>query len=116
MRRWLGWLLRLVVLAFVCIGVSGTVRNALAHLSQHDWHVHSGWLIGAGVLYVVGLAPIAWFFQRALAALGYPTPFSAALRAYFLGHVGKYVPGKAIAVLMRVVGVRRWVPSWRVVF
>jgi glycosyltransferase 2 family protein len=114
-RRWLLWMLRLLVLALVCLGVSGTVRSALAQLSQRDWHVRWEWLIVAGIFYVIGLAPIAWFFQRALAALGYPTPFSAALRAYFLGHVGKYVPGKAIAVLMRVIGVRRWVPSWRVV-
>lgn len=38
----------------------------------------------------------------------------ATLRAYFLGHLGKYVPGKALVVILRVAGVKRWVPSLRV--
>jgi uncharacterized membrane protein YbhN (UPF0104 family) len=57
---------------------------------------------------------MGWFWQRALAALGSPTPLAPALRAYFLGHLGKYVPGKAMSVILRVAGVRKWVPSMRV--
>jgi uncharacterized membrane protein YbhN (UPF0104 family) len=83
-------------------------------LSQHDWHVQPGWLFVAGALYIVGLMPMAWFWQRALAALGQPAPLVAVIRAYFLGHLGKYVPGKALAVIMRVAGVRAWVTSIRV--
>ena len=98
----------------VCIGVSGTVRGALAQLSQHEWHVRPGWLIAAGALYAIGLVPMAWFWYRALAALGQPAPWLATLRAYFLGHLGKYVPGKAMAVVLRVAAVRKWVSSIRI--
>ena len=38
----------------------------------------------------------------------------ATLRAYFLGHMGKYVPGKAMAVILRIAAVRQWVPSMRI--
>jgi uncharacterized membrane protein YbhN (UPF0104 family) len=112
-RRWVIWALRIVVLVVVCLGVSGTVRNALAQLSQHEWHVRPAWLAAAGALYVIGLFPMAWFWYRALAALGQPAPWNAALRAYYLGHLGKYVPGKAMAVILRVAAVRKWVPSMR---
>jgi hypothetical protein len=113
-RRWIAWIVRVVVLVLVCLGVSGTVRNALAQLSQHDWHVQPGWLIASGALYVVGLVPMAWFWQRALAALGQPAPLPVVIRAYFLGHLGKYVPGKALAVILRVAGVAPWVKSIRI--
>jgi uncharacterized membrane protein YbhN (UPF0104 family) len=57
---------------------------------------------------------MAWFWHRALAALGQPAPWQPTLRAYFMGHVGKYVPGKAMAVVLRVAGVRKWVTSIRI--
>ncbi len=113
-RRWLVWSLRIVVLVLVCVGVRGTVLKALDQLSQHEWHVHPTWLVAAGGLYAFGLMPMAWFWHRALASLGQPTPWAATLRAYFLGHLGKYVPGKAMAAILRIAAVRKWVPSMRI--
>jgi len=112
-RRWLIWAFRIAVLVIVCIGVGGTVRNALDQLSQHEWRVRPAWLIAAGALYAAGLMPMAWFWYRTLTALGQPAPWKATLRAYYLGHLGKYVPGKAMAVILRVAAVRKWVPSMR---
>jgi uncharacterized membrane protein YbhN (UPF0104 family) len=107
-------MIRLVVVVLVGLGVSGTVRAALDQLSQHDWHVRPAWLVVSGLLYVMGLVPMAWFWHIALASLGQPAPWHAVLRAYFLGHLGKYVPGKALAVVLRVAGVAPWVKSVRI--
>ena len=46
--------------------------------------------------------------------LAVPRRWSIALFAYFLGHIGKYVPGKAMSVILRVAAVRKWVPSMRI--
>ncbi len=97
----------------VAWGVSGTVRGASAKLSEHEWHVQPAWLVFSGLLYAFGLVPMGWFWNRTLFALGFMPPFPATLRAYFLGHLGKYVPGKAMSVILRVATVRRWVPSMR---
>jgi hypothetical protein len=113
-RRWIVWSLRVVVLVVVCVGVGGTVQNALDQLANQQWHLRPTWLVVAGVLYAIGLVPMAWFWYRLLHSLAQPTPWPATLRAYFLGHLGKYVPGKAMAVILRVAAVRRWVPSMRV--
>ncbi len=113
-RRLLVWTLRLAALLLVGWGVSGSVRGALAQLSQHEWRVQPVWLLISGSLYGLGLVPMGWFWRRTLNALGYPTPLLAALRAYFLGHLGKYVPGKAMSVILRVATIRKWVPSMRV--
>jgi uncharacterized membrane protein YbhN (UPF0104 family) len=113
-RRWIIWAFRIGVLVLVLLGVRGTVVNAWDRLSQHEWHLQPGWLIAAGALYAVGLVPMAWFWWRALASLGQPAPWPATLRAYFVGHLGKYVPGKALAVILRVAAVGKWVRSIRV--
>ena len=103
-----------MALVVVGWGVSGSVRGAFAQLAQHEWHVHPVWIVASGALYLFGMTPMGWFWGRTLAALGHPTPPCASMRAYFLGHLGKYVPGKAMSVILRVAAVRKWVPSMRV--
>jgi uncharacterized membrane protein YbhN (UPF0104 family) len=112
-RRSVVWGLRALILVLVFLGVSGTVRGAIDELAQYEWHIRPGWLVVAGLIYAIGLVPMAWFWHRALAALGQPAPWPATLRAYFLGHIGKYVPGKAMAVVLRIAGVRKWITSIR---
>ena len=41
------------------------------------------------------------FWHRTLRALGQPVSLAQALRAYYIGHLGKYVPGKAMVVILR---------------
>jgi uncharacterized membrane protein YbhN (UPF0104 family) len=95
--------------------VSGTVRNALAQLSEYEWTVRPVWLVVSGVFYAVGMAPMGWFWRRTLGALGYRAPLMATLRAYYFSQLGKYVPGKAMVIVLRVAAVRRWAPSMRLV-
>ncbi|MCC7476737.1 MAG: flippase-like domain-containing protein [Pirellulales bacterium] len=112
-RRSIVWLLRIAAIVLVGWGVSGSVRGGMDQLSRHEWHVRPTWLILSGALYAIGLVPMGLYWRSVLAALGSPMPARAALRAYFLGHIGKYVPGKAMSVILRVATVRRWVPSMR---
>jgi hypothetical protein len=91
------WLFGLVVVLAVSWRFSGDLRN------PQLWSrpVHFGWLVLSGVLYLAGLAFSAAYWIRLLGHLGYRPPLSMSLRAYYLGHMGKYVPGKAWAVLLR---------------
>jgi uncharacterized membrane protein YbhN (UPF0104 family) len=68
--------------------------------------LHPGWLLLSGVLYLLGLGFSALYWDRLLGHLGARPPLSAALRAYFLGHLGKYLPGKAWALFIRASLVR----------
>src|SRR5262249_44929851 len=55
----------------------------------------------SGVLYLAGIGLSAVFWIRLLRLLGqHPQPLGAA-RAYYIGHLGKYIPGKAWALLLR---------------
>jgi glycosyltransferase 2 family protein len=106
--------LRIAALLLVGWFVHGSVSDAFGKLSQHEWHVQPAWLVAAGAIYAIGLTPMGWFWQQTLTALGCPTPLGPAMCAYFLGHLGKYVPGKAMSVILRVAAVRKWVTSTRI--
>jgi uncharacterized membrane protein YbhN (UPF0104 family) len=65
------------------------------------WHSRPGWLAGSAPLYLGGLCFYLTFWLVLLRALGQrPLPVPAA-RAYFAGHLAKYVPGKAWALVLR---------------
>ncbi len=69
--------------------------------------LNAGWLLLSGLLYVLGLGLSALYWYRLLVHLGAHPPLGAALRSYYLGHLGKYLPGKAWAVFLRTSLVRR---------
>jgi uncharacterized membrane protein YbhN (UPF0104 family) len=64
--------------------------------------VEPAWVVLGGLLYLAGLSACGVFFARIMTAS--PTPVSpwASVRAYLISHLGKYVPGKAMVVVMRV--------------
>lgn len=95
---------RLAVLTLVGIGIWQTVRKALAELEvqQFSWRqVEFHWLAISGVVYLAATAPCWVFWQRTLQAMGQRPGWLESLRAYYIGHLGKYVPGKAFVVVIR---------------
>ncbi len=68
-----------------------------ASLSQ----IHVGWLALSSVVYAVGWIPSAWFWHRMMQVMGGDIRFRDTTRAYYCGHLGKYVPGKAMVLIIR---------------
>jgi hypothetical protein len=60
-----------------------------------------GWVLLAAVLYLIGLFFSALTWRRLLVHAGYRPPMLATARAYYIGHLGKYLPGKAWALFLR---------------
>ena len=52
------------------------------------------------------MLPMWWFWYRTLQAFGQAPEGLSSLRAFFIGHLGKYVPGKAMVVVLRTALVR----------
>ncbi len=106
-RRWWGWVkpvVRLVILVLVTWGIWKTARQAQGEITaqQFAWtQVAVPWLGLAGLLYVGGLAPCWVFWHRALWAMGQRPRWRESLRAHWIGHLGKYIPGKAMVVILR---------------
>lgn len=81
-------------------------------VARHGWQLWTGFEWDARPLNWVSLAlavatsliawlPSLWYWRELMAALGATAPWRQAARAYYCGHLGKYVPGKGAAIIIR---------------
>ncbi|NLX96151.1 MAG: flippase-like domain-containing protein [Rhodopirellula sp.] len=100
-KRWLIRTIKLLVLVLVVWAVRRTLIDAWNQLDEHRWHLEPIWLGASAGLYLAGLLPAALFWHRVLHILGQRARLRDTMRAYYIGHLGKYVPGKAMVVVLR---------------
>jgi glycosyltransferase 2 family protein len=84
----------------------------LENQARDFWKAAPLGLATAAACYAVGMLPASLYWRRCLFALGQPAPTSVILWAYFCGNLGKYFPGKAMVIFLRLsilvpYGVRR---------
>jgi uncharacterized membrane protein YbhN (UPF0104 family) len=104
-RKW--WpVFKAVFAVAILLAVGRLFARDLRGLNLEERSLHPGWLAVSGLLYVLGLGLSAWFWFRLLRALGQRPSGLAAVRAYYVGHLGKYLPGKAWALIMRTTMIR----------
>jgi glycosyltransferase 2 family protein len=92
-----------MVAVLVLWAVGRHVRRAWIDLSARQEHLNFelAWLVGSGLLYLAGLLAYGRFYERILRCSPTPVGLGPALRAYVVSHLGKYVPGKAMVVVIR---------------
>jgi uncharacterized membrane protein YbhN (UPF0104 family) len=100
-RRWLAPAIKIAVVALVIWGVRRSLIENIEQFDQLSARIRWPWFIFAGAIYLVSLLPAVHIWRLALGALGQHPSFGATLRAYSIGHLGKYVPGKAMVVVIR---------------
>jgi uncharacterized membrane protein YbhN (UPF0104 family) len=59
------------------------------------------WVAAAAASYTAGWLPSVWFWRRLMRRCGARVGWFDTLRAYFCGHLGKYVPGKGMVLVIR---------------
>lgn len=99
-RRWwpvVKWSLFAVMMYFVVQRAMGLWQSSPSTPPQIDIR----WLIPAAVLYLAGWLPSVWFWRALLIRLDQHPGRYESIRAYFVGHIGKYVPGKALVLVIR---------------
>lgn len=110
LRRYAPLVVKLCIVALVIWGGHRTIAAAMSELQQkHHWdfsQLHLGWAVLSGVFYLMSQLPPGWFFHGILRCLRQEAGVFRAMRAYLIGHLGKYVPGKAMVVVMRTAMVR----------
>lgn len=102
--RWQPWVaaaVKMLVVVLVAWFVRDTLREAWVQVRQSRFELRAGWLCLAGGLYLAGLLPAGLFWYAVLRRLGQKARLGETLRAYYIGHLGKYVPGKAMVVVLR---------------
>ncbi|MEN6449781.1 MAG: lysylphosphatidylglycerol synthase transmembrane domain-containing protein [Thermoguttaceae bacterium] len=100
-RRWLTTALKVAIVLIMLWFIRGRIVEWWQQLGQHRFRVDYGWLAVSGVLYLLGSLMSGLFWHRTLRTLGQEVSLGHALKAYYIGHLGKYVPGKAMVVVLR---------------
>lgn len=105
-KSWVIWGLSFLLVVLVIWATRRTLANALAEFNRvrqegGNLTISPGYVSLAGLAYFLGFFPAAWFWYRVLNWLGQEVTFFRALRAYCIGQLGKYVPGKAWVVILR---------------
>ena len=100
-KRWILAAIKLLIVAIVVWFIRRTLVDAWEQLGTRRWQCDFWWLAAAGGLYLFGTLLSGIFWHRTLRALGQNVSLPQALRAYYIGHLGKYVPGKAMVVILR---------------
>jgi uncharacterized membrane protein YbhN (UPF0104 family) len=101
--RWWSVLKALLALAIVA-GVVQQFWRIFRHQQWQEVLAVSQWelIIVAGLLYVAAQASWGIFWVRLLREQGIQASWYTGLRCYYVSQLGKYVPGKAWVILMRV--------------
>ncbi|WP_339733706.1 lysylphosphatidylglycerol synthase transmembrane domain-containing protein [uncultured Gimesia sp.] len=97
--KWIKWGLLALVLYFV--GRQGYQLYQEQSESLTEIQIKPMWLILAGCCNFVAWLPSVWFWQRLMITSGEQVGFWPTARAYYCGHLGKYIPGKVSVLLIR---------------
>jgi glycosyltransferase 2 family protein len=104
--RWPVYVVRLLIVGLVVWFIHRTIVDAWKQLETKPPQVDFLWLAVAAGLYLLGTLFCGIFWHRILRAMSQPVGFWKSLRAFYLGHLGKYVPGKAMVVILRASMIR----------
>ncbi|MDF1843993.1 MAG: lysylphosphatidylglycerol synthase domain-containing protein [Rubripirellula sp.] len=73
------------------------IRDSVPSFQNLNWSL----IALAALLYAIGLVPNGILLHHALHALGQQPRLAMSISAQLIGHVGKYVPGKAMVIVLR---------------
>jgi len=66
------------------------------------WYASPTLLLLSGLCYALGLLPANWYWRQCLLTMDQRAPLLATSWAYFYGGLGKYFPGKAMVIVLRL--------------
>jgi glycosyltransferase 2 family protein len=102
-KRWGKKTARLVLAILILVAVGRRFYLDLRELDIATLSMRPGWLIASAVLYVLALGCWAGFWHALLKKFGKSLSLAITIKAYYVSHLGKYVPGKALTLILRAV-------------
>ena len=108
-RRRILLTVKTAIVVMVAWFIWDAVDRARADLNSQSFalsDVRPSWLMLSALLYLAGMIPMWLYWHEVLLALGASPRRFSSCRAFFIGHLGKYVPGKALVVVLRASLVR----------
>ena len=92
---------KLLIFILVLFWIVRCFYKNWGEIVQFDWNPRFRWLFLSGVFYILAYLPSASFWYLSLRWLGQDPEYWSSLKAFYISQLGKYVPGKAMVVLIR---------------
>ena len=103
LKRIAKWGIVLLVLLFLGLTLRRAYSDLVAHREQLDVaKMAFHWIALSGLVYATGMIPASLAWLQTLRSFQQKVPFLKGMQAYFLGHLGKYIPGKTMVIVLRV--------------
>lgn len=100
-KAWLWRAAKHVTTLLVLLAVGYVFYDSLKRLDAEQIQWQPKWLLVSGVAYALSMAISMLYWWWSMVALGQSPRGLDVARAYYIGHLGKYVPGKALVVILR---------------
>lgn len=98
-------LLKLAIVALIVVFIVRAVQQGQAEFAKSNISLSTiryPWLFVASAGYLLGMFPMSLNWHRMLVSMQQPVPLWTAVRAHYISQLGKYVPGKACVVAIRL--------------
>ncbi len=94
---WCKTAVALLVLGWIAM----KLNNDWQEISQYHWKLRFGWIFLSSVLYLAAFFPASVLWYLSLNWMGQKPGFFRAVNAFYTSQLGKYLPGKAMVVIIR---------------
>ncbi|MDR1924088.1 MAG: flippase-like domain-containing protein [Planctomycetaceae bacterium] len=93
--------IKVLIFLAVVVWVIWELNKSWSKISEIEWQANYYWLVLSAVFYFLAYIPTSLFWRYSMISLGQRPGIYESIRAYYIGHLGKYVPGKAVVVILR---------------
>lgn len=93
---------KVLVFILLILWLYWQIRSGWKEIIQYNWQINYAWLLLSGLFYLIAFLPSAFFWFLLLRWLEQKVPFWLSLKSFYFSQLGKYIPGKAMVVLIRM--------------
>ena len=87
-------LIKIAIVLAIVFYIGKAVVTDWQAVSSYDWQIQPLFLVLSCAGFLAAFSFLVWIWRGVLAAFGYPVPYREAWSIYFIGNLGRYIPGK----------------------
>ncbi|MDR1268495.1 MAG: lysylphosphatidylglycerol synthase domain-containing protein [Planctomycetaceae bacterium] len=101
MKKHLIFTAKIVIVLAIFGWIGWELQKSWNKINQIQWQPNYYWLTLSAFFYSISYVPSVFFWRHTMRLLGQNPGWYETFRAYYIGHLGKYIPGKAMVVVLR---------------
>ena len=87
-------LLKIAIILAIVFFIGKTVVTDWQAVRSYEWRIQPIFLLFSCIGFLAAFSFLVWIWRSVLTAFGYPISYREAWSIYFIGNLGRYIPGK----------------------